>query len=178
VVVQLKEPPPRRVVRHVPFSALYGPMAFQVVSDINANGFPELAVLATDWVSGKVVVQVKDASTGLLVRNLWFSDMYAPVAFQVVSDINANGFPELAVLATDWASGKVVVQVKDASTGLLVRNVWFNDMYAPVALQVIPDLNANGSSELAVLTMNSSLGKMVVQIKDPLTGLLVRNIWF
>jgi len=178
VVVQVKDSFTGLLVKNVWFSTAYEPMALEVVDDLNSNGSPELAVLSADWSAGKVVVQVKDSFTGLLVKNVWFSTVYTPLALKLLPDLNANGSPELAVLSVDYDTGKVLVQVKDSFTGLLVKNVRFSNVYAPVALHVISDLNANGSFELAVMSVDSSTGKMVVQVKDSFTGLLVKNIWF
>jgi len=178
VVMQVRDPLTGLSVVNIWFSDAYAPLAMDVVPDINSNGAPELAVLSTDWGTGKVVVQVKDSSTGLLVNNVWFSDAYEPMALEVVDDQNANGFSELVVLSMDRSTGKVVVQVKDSSTGLLVNNVWFSDLYTPLALKTVPDQNANGSPELAVLSVDYSTCKVLVQVKDSSTGLLVKNVRF
>jgi len=178
VTVQIKDSSTGLLVRNVWFSTTYTPLDLKELSDINGNSAPELVVLSTDWVSGKVVAQVKDSSTGLLIRNVWFSSSYMPMTLETVPDLNSNGSPELAVLSMNPATGKVLVQVKDSFTGLLVKNVWFSNVYEPLALEVVPDINANSRSELAVLSMNPVTNKVVVQVKDSFTGLLVRNAWF
>jgi len=178
VMVQVKDSSTGLLVRNIWYSSVFTPLALRPVPDINANGYAELAVMAIDWVTGKVVMEIKDSFSGLLVKNVYFSNMFTPLAFEVLPDINANGSPELAVLSTDWSTGKVVVQVKDSSTGLLVKNVYFSTVFEPMAIEVAPDINANGSPELAVLSMNRGTGKVVVQIKDSFTGLLVKNVYF
>jgi len=178
VIVQVKDSLTGLLVRNVWFSDTYTPLALDVLPDVNSNGASELAVLSENWSTDKVIVQVKDSLTGLLIKNVWFSDMYEPLALQVVPDINSNDAPELAVLSMNSITAKVVVQIKDSSTGLMVKNVWFSDTYTPLALDVLPDLNSNGSPELAVLSKNLITGKVVVQVKDSFTGLLIKNVWF
>ena len=164
--------------KNVSFGVQFEPLTLKMLADINGNGFPELAVLSWRWDAGKVVAQVKDSFTGLLVKNVSFSDMYTPLGLDVVPDINGNGLPELTVLSRHSSTGKVVLQVKDSFTGLLINNIWYSDKHKPLVLRVLPDVNGNGASELGVLSTDRSDRKVVVQVKDSFTGLSVKNVWF
>ena len=177
VVVQIKDSWTGLLIRNVYFSDMYLPLGMKVMPDINSNSHQELAVLSVNWDTGKVVSQVKDPFTGLLVKNVWHSTVYLPLALEIVPDINSNDYPELCVLNLNLGTKKVVTESKDSSTGLLVKNVWYSKQYEPQAFVVIPDTNSNGYSELAVLSINWADGRIVIQVKDTFTGLLVRNVW-
>ena len=108
--------------------------------------------------AGKVLVQVKNAKTGSRVKDVPFNKACTPRSLAVVPDVDANPGWELALLGLNESTGKVMVDVKDALTGTLVKSVPFTGCGAPQAVAVVPDTNANGASELAVLGVKQGRG--------------------
>ena len=142
------------------------------------SGVCSLALLGEDTATGDVAVEIRNALSGEPVNNVLFDKAYAPRALAVVPDINGNGTPELAVLGVHTTSGKVGVQVRDGESGALLKTVLFSDGCRPVALEVLPDMNGNGRSELAVLGVNDTTGEVTVEIRDAGGGALIRNVLF
>lgn len=97
------------------------------LSDMNANNFPEIATLYTDDATGKVTVQIKDGSTKAVINAVVFGKPKTsfPKSITVLSDMNANGFQEIAVLLIDNITLKATQEIRDASTGALISSVPF-----------------------------------------------------
>jgi hypothetical protein len=178
VRVQFKDALTRETIGNVFFDTAYIPRALAVVEDLNGNGFPELAVLGEEATTGVVRVEIRDASTGEEIRLVFFGATHAPRGLAVVEDQNGNGSPELAVLGEEPTTGQVRVQLKDALTGAWVRNIFFNANYAPRGLAVVEDQTGNGVAELAVIGERRATGQGRAELKDALTGVWARNVWF
>jgi hypothetical protein len=97
------------------------------LSDMNANNFPEIATLYIADATGKITVQVKDASTKAIISTVVFGkpNTSFPMSVAVLPDMNANGFQEIAVLLIDNITLKATQEIRDASTGVLISSVPF-----------------------------------------------------
>jgi hypothetical protein len=94
-------------------------------------------------------------------------------ALAYLPDINANDSPEMALLVPGASNH---VHIRDGSTDELIGDIDFGT--DPVyAMTVLADLNASGGPEIAVLNQQPS-GQVRVQIRDSVTGTLVRNLWY
>lgn len=162
-------------------------VAMEVVPDFNNNGKPEIAVLGVRASDGKVKVAVRDALSGSLIKNLFFSAGYPPVAMAVVSDFDdgsgggANGVPEIAVLGVRASDGKGMVTIKDASTNDGIKTIYFTKNYPSVGMAVLnnfaetsPDYTT--ADEIAVLGVRASDSRIKVSIKDAFSATLIRSI--
>ncbi|RMH40312.1 MAG: hypothetical protein D6688_13020, partial [Alphaproteobacteria bacterium] len=78
--------------------------------------------------------------------------------------MNGNGTPDIGVLQSD-ATGTPWFYVKEGKNGNLLRKVRFDAAFTPQALAMVPDLNADGADEVAVLGIDAS-GKVRAQVKD------------
>ena len=87
-----------------------------------------------------------------------------------LNDINKDGAPEIAVIAYNSALKKSTATVKNAKTGSLVKQITFNGQFVPSKANVLPDLNGNGASEIAVLGIRSSDQAVQVEVRDSLSG--------
>ncbi len=106
-----------------------------------------------------------------------FSRGYVDIAH--VTDINGNGFPEVAALNVDPDKGRPIVYIKDSDTGKLIKKIWFLSFkFTPKEMVYLKDMNGNGYSELCVLGVNESNGTVKSQIKDTKTKELLSTIWF
>ena len=173
-LAQIRDASTGLVVKNIWFNSSYAAEAMVVMPNFGGSPADELAVLGIHS-SGAILSQIRDASTGLVVSNLWFNWTYHPVAFRAVPNFGGSLADELVVLGRNDA-GAVLAQVRDASTGLVLKNMWFNGVYVPKAFAVVPDLNSNGVSELAVWGEDEA-GVILIQIRDASTGLVVSNVW-
>ena len=89
-----------------------------------------------------------------------------------LGDVNDNGDADVGVTMP----GSSNVQVRDGSTDALVSNINFG-VDVPIQLVVLPDLDASGDPEIAMLNEQSD-GQVRVQIRDSVTGNLVKNLWY
>jgi outer membrane protein assembly factor BamB len=101
-----------------------------------------------------------------------------PPQAQPVSDLNGDENPELAVLVHDSRSASVSVVVKSAGTGAQVGRISFDSNYWPQRLLKLPDLNGNGTEELAVLGVHRTSGATSLEVRDSRTGLRVSRVPF
>ncbi|MGI9270748.1 MAG: hypothetical protein ACR2QT_03165 [Woeseiaceae bacterium] len=149
------------------------------IADI--NGSPAMAVLgkATD---GRAWVEVRDAVTGALVRDVWYASGFTPIALAVLPDMDANNCSELAVLMTrDLDNDRAWVHIKDScvSPSNTLSTVWFESDYTPHDIEFVPNVDGNAGPELAVLmTRDSDDDRPWVHIKDAKTGTYIKNVWF
>jgi hypothetical protein len=146
-----------------------------VVPDLSGNGAPELAILSAKTRHAAV----HDSLTGTLLSNVAFDPTFTPTRIASVPDQNANGASELAVLQENDSTLRV--EVRDAKNGALVRHVGFgqSQSFRPKDLAVLPDINQNGSVELAVLAQSAVEGKSdEVKIRDSVTGESIHNVSF
>ena len=87
-------------------------------------------------------------------------------------DLNANGFDEVAAVL----SGSNQVQVRDGQTDeWLASHAFGTDPVLDLA--VLPDLDGSGRPEIAVLQQQAT-GQVRVQLRDSLSGNVVRNLYF
>ena len=172
---QLKEldATPVRTTRYLPG---YDAKDLVRIGDINGNGNPEIAAVQSRRANGRILVEIKDSLTGLTVNNVWFSPGYKAFFAVALADINASGFDEIAVLMQSDANGRIVVQIRDASTDQLIRNVWFLQDMWPMDLAVIPDMTGDGADEIAALLLRQSDFRVIVEIRNSQTGQLLRRI--
>lgn len=144
------------------------------ISDVNADGAPDLGLVATRG-SSRELLQRSGATGAPLGIALLKADLSAVDAL-AVADRNGNGIGELAVLGQHRSSHRIEVQVRDADTGSMLAALLFlssaTDLarhYRPVALAALP-----GSGELAVLASVPAGGGRV-QVRDAVTGGLLRT---
>ena len=117
----------------------------------------------TDWGYGKLDIY----AAGMIV--LAQSQLSAIVAMQ---DISGNGMPEVGVSMP----GSTHVHIRDGSTDALITDINFGDDDA-LQMAVVPDLNASGNPEIAMLNEQAS-GQVRVQIRDTLTGAITKNLYY
>lgn len=160
----------------VNFTVNVEPILATSLADINANGKAEIVGLLKDYVSGGYIAYIKDGSTKALIRSMNFGATYVPAGLCSLADLNANGKGEIAVLGKS-AAGNVAVVIKDAGTGATLKTIPFSATVTPIAVAEVPDVNGNGSNELAVL-VTTSTGAVVVTVKDLATGVVVKSVSF
>ncbi|WP_295583683.1 SBBP repeat-containing protein [uncultured Lamprocystis sp.] len=157
------------------FAKTFRPVDFAAVADANSNGAAELAVLGVN-AAGLPRVELRDSASAALVKVLWSPQWTTPLNLAEVPDANNNGTPEVAVLGQS-RGGAVLVKTADAGTAVQLGFVYYNRTFTPYQVAALPDLNANGVAELAVLSRDAA-GQLKTELRDAVTGALVRNLWF
>ena len=117
----------------------------------------------------------RSATASPPLRPVYFNPSFTPRQLIALGDLKAGGESELAVPGVG-ADGKVKTELRGATRGILVANLWFGNI-EPTELVMLPDINANGSVELALLGITQSEEIRVI-IKDALTKELLRRIRF
>ena len=121
--------------------------------------------------------QMRDGATRVLIRNMFFGNTYRPVQLAVIQDIKGDGIPDFAQPARREDTGAVRVQVNRSDTGAMIMNLFANAVSNPVAVALVPDINANSTADLAILGDNNA-GMRRVQVSDSLTGARIITIHF
>jgi N-acetylneuraminic acid mutarotase len=151
-----------------------------VLEDTDGNGIPEIVVTSFVIATGKYRMDIRDAMSGVLVRNISATELKSPVIQSIrVVDLNSNNTPEEATLFYDQATTNKKVAIRDSVTKTLIKTINFgmnNDV--PLGLAVVPDINQNGKQEIAVLFRKSATNQALVAIRDPMTGTLIKEINF
>jgi hypothetical protein len=149
--------------------------AISALPDMDVNGGSWLAALGTNMGNGAVSAELRDATSGMLSAIVSFKTTDIPQSMGVLPDINGNGSPELVVLGSNVDSDQVLVQIRDAKTGKVIRNLSSDPSFRPHALAVIPDLNGNGTAEILLAGPVGRTGVMRLRLRDALTGTVVND---
>jgi len=89
-----------------------------------------------------------------------------------VPDAGVGGVPGIAVTMP----GSTRVHIRDGSTDALITDIDFGSDLA-FDMAVLPDLDASGDPEIAILQQQAS-GQVRVQARDSVTGLVTSNFWY
>ena len=89
-----------------------------------------------------------------------------------LGDLNANGSSDVGVAV----SGGSRVHIRDGSTDALITDIDFGTD-AAFDVAVLPDLDASGNPEIAILQQQAS-GQVRVQARDTVTGAVTKNLWY
>lgn len=157
----------------------YALLDFGSLPDLNGNGNAEVGTLELGVVRRGIRVGIYDGRYGSLIKYIYYSKAGRSVNLITLPDLNGNGSAEAGVLALDVEKDTDTVEIKDLKTKQWIRKVWFpHKGFINRGVDVLPDLNGNGSAELAQLQERKSDGKIRVVIKDSRTGALIRYVGF
>ena len=151
------------------------------MDDANGDGVaddPGVAMLLMETATGKMLVQVRDASTGANINKINFlNPNWAPVDVVVFNDTNGDGSPNdasIGVVAVNKATGKILVQVRNLSNGAKIATRSFlNSGYTVIAATSAP--RAGLTPILGILGVENSTGKILVQTRQLSDGVLIDN---
>tara|TARA_R110000737_G_scaffold256229_1_gene265125 strand:+ start:177 stop:3377 length:3201 start_codon:yes stop_codon:yes gene_type:complete len=137
--------------------------ALAVNFDINENLVPDVFFFGS-LSSGKQVVMFYDGFSGEKTGVLYIPNWFSAIQLQAISDINGNGFNDMAVLGTT-SDGKKAWLAFDAMTHQILSAVTFPTWFQPNKLSVVPDFNGNNKDEVLVLGQTSD-GKKLWMLHD------------
>jgi len=141
-----------------------------MVPDMNGNGIDEVAVLLVDYKTSQHVVNIKDPSTGALLKSLVFAtNLFPPFGLVALKDTDGNGAPEIGVLFVQYNFPNV--QIKDTKSGATLRNINFmTPGYTPKSVGISPNTNLSGVNDIVVEGINKATGAAQTEIRDSKTG--------
>jgi hypothetical protein len=175
--VEIRDLATGQIIKHLWVGKPWNLLQMELVADLNGNGAPELAILREHPDDNWVSVQTMDTASGSRFRRLGFDPNYRPVRLRVLDDLNGNGSEEAAVLAVRRGCCNQKVWVKDTLTGETIRIVYFGKQYIGEDMDIIPDINGNGTPELVVLGRRDD-GKIAAIIKDSKTAEFISWVGF
>ena len=173
VQVQIKDTLSGAQIKNVLYDKAFSPLTAVVLDDMNSNGKPEIGVLGVNSL-GNVRVQIKDASSGALIKYVPYNKAFLPLTAVVLDDMNSNGNPEIGVLGVN-SLGNIQVQIKDAFSAAGIKTLLYSKTITPVDAVVVPDVNGGGIPEVGVLGVNTT-GGVVLNVKDAATNSLIRSL--
>jgi hypothetical protein len=167
--------------REISFFQEFGatPITAAALPDSDGNGVHELAVLGTRDSDGRAVVEIRNLAGDPLPRYVWFADDHSPVDMTVIDDdADNNGVVELAVLSRRNSDGRGLVEVKNAFGATNTRALWAGEGLTSSEVEVIPDADANGVPEIAILSTRDSDSRIVAEIKNAAGATNPNAVWF
>jgi hypothetical protein len=143
------------------------------VSDANGDLIPEFGVL----LEGSLFARVKDVVNGTKIGQPRFNSNLDPIAFLSVGRAGGGVGPDVAMVGRDASTGKVQAQVKDVTSGSLVKNISFSKFFRPFGAVALDNVGDSAAKDIAVLGSDPA-GSVRAQVKDALTGNQIRVINF
>jgi len=156
----------------------YTPHDIDVVPDADSNGVPEIAILSTRDSDGRIVAEIKNAAGATSPNAVWFAPGHSAIDMVVVDDKDSNGIPEVAVLSSRISDGRNVVEIKNASGPTAPTAVWFMAGATATDVAHIHDADSNGVTEVAVLSVRDSDGRIVVEVKNVTGPTSPNTMWY
>ncbi len=112
-----------RVVNPIVLAPTWEPRFVRSLSDVDGNGAAELAMGALRG-DGRITVDVHDGGTGTRTSRINFlRPGFDPRDLEILGDLSANGVEELALIGHNPENGVVRIQIRDARSGNLLRNI-------------------------------------------------------
>lgn len=103
--------------------------------------------------------------------------LYGLKKYLLADDYSGNGKQELVVIRS-LSDHSIDVEVRDVDGGVLNRRGFFSSDFTPVDAAMLPDLDGNGSAELAILAIRNSDNRAVVEIRNLSGSASPRLVWF
>ena len=178
MIVQVRDPSNNALVRNInPLG--FGWSAKDMVS-LDVDGTPAVGVMATRNGDNLVIIQVRDATDGSLVRNVFPLGLgWSAQELRVVPDLDGNNVDELAVRMTRDLDGLEIIQIRDASTNNLVGNVYpIGAGAGGWTTRSFAWMDNNGGNALAILSSRDSDGQVLVQERNLTNASVIRNVFF
>ncbi len=176
--IEMRDPVTRNIINIVyPLGFGWTPLQLAI---LDANGSPALAALHTRDTDGLAIVQVRDAATGNLIRNVFPLGLgWSPVELKAIPDLNGNGVDEVAVRMTRDSDGLEIIQIRDGSTQALISNVYpIGAGAGGWTTREFEVVNTNGAIALGIMSTRDSDGQVFVQMKNALNANIINNVFF
>jgi hypothetical protein len=146
----------------------FTPKAIAIGDDADNNGIPEIAMLGERIHSqGGIVVERRNATGApATTHHSYFSGGWQVVDFTAVADTNADNLPEYAVLAVR-SDGKPAVEIRNAGDPIAsFRRFFMDESFTVLQVEDFGDTNGNGITNIGVLGVRKSDGRIALELKD------------
>ncbi|MEM7280827.1 MAG: S8 family serine peptidase [Pseudomonadota bacterium] len=159
-----------------PLSASWTLLQTAVVPGAGPNNGPAVAALASRNSDGLMVVQLRNPTDNTLIRNIFPLGLtWRALSMTVLEDVNGND-AAIGVLSERISDGLTAVQVRNASDGSLIRNVFPLGLgWSALEVKTVPDLNQSNVDEIAVRMTRDADGLEIIQIRDAASNAFVTN---
>lgn len=164
------------IVKNLWYGMQYDPISMQIVPDYDASGTPEVAVMGAD-ATDAIRIQVRDALSNDFLDNIYLGSQGLGQDFLALADTSGNTAPEMGILSVLKGNDQVRMQLWDAASASFLTNVWFGKVYQPYKQIAIPDINSNGSDEIASIGVDALTQNIRVQVRDSASAAILRSIW-
>ena len=178
--VKVKDALSKKWINTVPFTNRFVPVDLEVFPDIDNDGVADLGVLGDNKMANKSDnLQVRSLVTGEIVWQLSMSKYWTVLKQELIADINANGFPEVAILRVDYDSRKNQYIIFDTSPSRQkLATVGLDKNFEPTQLLAVPDMNANGADELVIYGHHRHNNGQKALVYDSKSGKRIRTVYF
>ena len=152
-----------------------------VLANIEGGSGPEAVLLRSSETIDYQDVVLRDITSAMPVpraRFIGYDPQMTSIRVSSINDLNGNGTDEVVVLGQRQNAGKIRAVVKDGSSRQWLNSVYFANDMTPLDMVICPDVNGNGTSELAVVGERNLDGKLRVNIKDPGTNKSLGRVLF
>jgi CSLREA domain-containing protein len=127
LVVMIKDAASNAFLKNIfPFGSGWRPVRVAALPDENNNQAVELATLGVNGLTGKPIIQVRDALTGQFLRNLRLLGTSWEVRDMVALEDIGGGVSGLSIFAERKIDGVPVVQTIDSASGSRLSNVFLH----------------------------------------------------
>jgi len=154
------------------------PKLLSLASSVGGSSTADKVVLLTEPNAVAVTAQLRDGLNGNLIGSLVFESSHLPLLLAELPDSNGNNAAEVVLLGVDRDSDAPRVEVRDAGSGVQLSLVSFSSELLPQGFAMLADMNANDHPELALLGIRGTDRTVIVEIRDSLTGSLLRTVGF
>jgi hypothetical protein len=143
----------------------YAPRDIAIVPDADGNDVPDFAVLSTRESDGRTLVQIRNADASGTPYSAWFARGHVGIDLAPVNDKEADGIPEVAVLSARESDGRLLVELKNASSAAQnLRRLWLSPGYRGIAMGALGAAAGSSVPQIAVLMRRNSDSRVVVSI--------------
>jgi hypothetical protein len=159
----------------------YPPIDVETMDSFGGTSAPEVAVLSRRPSDGAVAVAVRDASSGELINRIFYHSSFLPVDLEVVPDFGGTAVDELAVLGQHVDDDRIAAGVRDASSDVLLKRVFFDEPgrdHTPLDIEVLENFGDTSAPELVMLGQRLSDNNIVAEVRDVSTGTLLSTVSF
>jgi hypothetical protein len=139
-----------------------------VLPDKETDGIPEVAVLSSNNIDGRLLVELKNASGAANHFPFWLGAGYTGLGLAAVTPADGNSKPEIAILRQRQSDGRILVSVRNASGADTLRSIFYTVGYTGRGLAMFQDVDDNDIDEAAVLMTRNSDGRILVQSRNTL----------
>jgi len=156
----------------VEFDPALSPIDLELIADQTGNAVPELAMLG----QGSVKVEIKDPLTQSPINNLAFNDRYIPKDLSVWRYGDTTAVGVLGESKNPSRSDKV--EIRNLDSEQITTHLWLGKPWRLLQMELLADLNGNGSPEAVVLREHAVDGRVSVLPVDTASGARFRHLGF